>query len=255
MTVALQTLSASAGLCAAAVLVAPLPAVSARAELLATLDRRDAPARPPVGDRVQRMLRSTVGARIACGVMGSAVALALGGYTGLIVGSVAAVGGVRVLRRLESGASRSRREQRRADLPDVLSLLAAALSAGLPVSTALAAVADAAGGPLAPDLVRVSELSALGAGPAAAWGEIADDPVLGEVARAARRSADSGAALAEAMERLAADLRADAQYRAEATARRAGVLAMAPLALCFLPAFVCLGLVPVVVGMSQQFQF
>jgi hypothetical protein len=35
-------------------------------------------------------------------------------------------------------------------------------------------------------------------------------------------------------------------------AQRVGVHAVAPLALCFLPAFVLLGIVPLVVGLAQQ---
>ena len=33
---------------------------------------------------------------------------------------------------------------------------------------------------------------------------------------------------------------------------RAGVLVSGPLGLCFLPAFVCLGIVPVVVGLARD---
>ncbi|MCW2777557.1 MAG: hypothetical protein JWN17_1282, partial [Frankiales bacterium] len=53
-----------------------------------------------------------------------------------------------------------------------------------------------------------------------------------------------------AVARLAADARAEARSAAEQRARRAGVLAVAPLGLCFLPAFVLLGVVPVVVGLA-----
>jgi hypothetical protein len=37
---------------------------------------------------------------------------------------------------------------------------------------------------------------------------------------------------------------------AAATAERAAVLIAGPLGLCFLPAFVCLGIVPVVAGLA-----
>lgn len=60
---------------------------------------------------------------------------------------------------------------------------------------------------------------------------------------------EHGGALAETMERLADDIRADSGSRAEAAAHRVGVLAAAPLGLCFLPAFVCLGVAPVVLGL------
>jgi hypothetical protein len=37
----------------------------------------------------------------------------------------------------------------------------------------------------------------------------------------------------------------------EADVRRAGVWVLAPLGLCFLPAFVCLGVVPLVLGIAE----
>jgi pilus assembly protein TadC len=37
-----------------------------------------------------------------------------------------------------------------------------------------------------------------------------------------------------------------------AAAERAGVLIAGPLGLCFLPAFVCLGIVPVVAGLAGE---
>jgi pilus assembly protein TadC len=54
--------------------------------------------------------------------------------------------------------------------------------------------------------------------------------------------------LAGALSRLAEDLRADRLVRAEAAARRAGVLIVLPLGLCFLPAFLLAGIVPVIVA-------
>jgi Flp pilus assembly protein TadB len=190
--------------------------------------------------------------RVVAGGVGAAVALVIGWPLGLPLGAGTGVVVARVLARLEPATVRRLREQRLAALPDALNLLAAALTAGLPVSAAVTAVAGVVGGPLAVELARVGDLYALGAGPAAAWADVAADPVLGPAARAAARSADSGSALAGAFQRLAADTRADGQVRAESAARRAGVLAMAPLGLCFLPAFVCLGVAPIAIGLAQQ---
>jgi hypothetical protein len=53
-----------------------------------------------------------------------------------------------------------------------------------------------------------------------------------------------------AVSRLAAEVRAERRSAAEQAARRVGVLAVAPLGLCFLPAFLLLGVVPVVVGLA-----
>jgi hypothetical protein len=54
--------------------------------------------------------------------------------------------------------------------------------------------------------------------------------------------------MAGSFARVADDLRADAVLAAEARARTAGVLVVLPLGLCFLPAFVLTGLVPVIVA-------
>ena len=70
----------------------------------------------------------------------------------------------------------------------------------------------------------------------------------GRMAQAAVRSSASGGALAGALTRLADDLRADRAVAGEAAARRAGVLIVLPLGLCFLPAFLLAGLVPVLIA-------
>ena len=62
------------------------------------------------------------------------------------------------------------------------------------------------------------------------------------------RSQHSGAAFAGSLQRVADDLRGDALAATDAAARRAGVLIVLPLGLCFLPAFVLAGLVPVIVA-------
>ena len=90
---------------------------------------------------------------------------------------------------------------------------------------------------------------ALGADPAAAWAPALDRAATARLARAARRSARSGSAVAE-VDHRAADVRAEAADTVTARAERAGVLVTGPLGLCFLPAFLALGIVPVVVGLA-----
>ena len=51
---------------------------------------------------------------------------------------------------------------------------------------------------------------------------------------------------------LADQCRHDAAHAAAAAAERAGVLIAGPLGLCFLPAFVCLGIAPVVAGLAGE---
>lgn len=136
-------------------------------------------------------------------------------------------------------------------LPLALDLIAVALRAGQPVDAALIVAAPAAGA-LAGHLVRVGRLLRLGADPADAWSAVTDVPALASVAAAARRSATSGIRLASAFEATAAQLRADRGAAGQARAHRVGVLAAAPLGLCFLPSFVCLGIVPALIGLAEH---
>jgi Flp pilus assembly protein TadB len=134
-------------------------------------------------------------------------------------------------------------------LPLALDLAASALRAGQTVADALALAAPAAG-TVATPLRRVAVLLRLGSDPADAWQVVADG-ALAPVARIAVRSANSGVRLAAAFEAHAADLRREVQAAMQQRAQRAGVAALAPLGLCFLPAFVCLGIVPVIVGIAR----
>jgi hypothetical protein len=51
---------------------------------------------------------------------------------------------------------------------------------------------------------------------------------------------------------MAADARAAQRSALEASVRRAGVWVLAPLGACFLPAFVCLGVAPLVLGIAAD---
>ncbi|MEH3141462.1 MAG: type II secretion system F family protein [Mycobacterium kyogaense] len=133
-----------------------------------------------------------------------------------------------------------------------LDAFGACLRAGMAVSSAAAAVADAAPPALAVVLRRGADLLALGADAGRAWAEpaaIADTHVRAYL-RMARRSAASGTALAQGVEDLATSLRAEAADAAGARAERAAVLIAGPLGLCYLPAFICLGIVPVIAGLA-----
>lgn len=136
-----------------------------------------------------------------------------------------------------------------------LDVLAVCLGAGMAVSAAAAAAAPSAPPTLGRVLRRAASLLALGADPAVAWSippgpRQAADPQIDALLRLARRSASSGAALAGAVGELAEESRNDAAHAATAAAERAGVLIAGPLGLCFLPAFICLGIVPVVAGLA-----
>jgi pilus assembly protein TadC len=134
-----------------------------------------------------------------------------------------------------------------------LDVLAVCLDAGMAVPAAARATAQSAPPHLAALLRRAGDLLALGADPAVAWtapeGEAAGAGAQA-LLRLARRSAASGAVLAQGVSELAAETRQDAGHHAAAAGERASVIIAGPLGLCFLPAFVCLGLVPVIAGLA-----
>jgi pilus assembly protein TadC len=164
--------------------------------------------------------------------------------------------------RARAGMSVAARRPRRQRLsgPDPLGIassldvLAVCLAAGMAVPTAAEATAGSAPPRLATLLRRGADLLALGADPAIAWSAPVDlrsvDASADALLRLARRSASSGAALADGVAELAVQSRGEAASAATAAAERAGVLIAGPLGLCFLPAFVCLGLVPVIAGLA-----
>ena len=179
---------------------------------------------------------------------GAAAALFVGGGAGLMVGVLAAAGAHRAVRRMEPPSARRRREAVEEGLPHVVDLFAACLAVGQAPGPALDEVAAVVDGPLREELVAVSARLRLGTDPVTVWGEVAQHPHLGAWGRCVLRALDSGASVADAMARLAVDLRRGARARVEARARAVGVRAALPLGLCLLPAFVLLGVVPLVAG-------
>ena len=178
----------------------------------------------------------------------AAVGALVGGWSGLVTGVVLVVPVARLLRRVRGPAERRDQLRAAADLPYLVDLVAAALRAGLPLDGAVRVVATAGAGPVAERLARVARSLELGLPPAQAWIPMRDLPGGSRVVAAVTRSAESGAALAGGFGRLAEQLRSGRMVAVDAAARRAGVLVVLPLGLCFLPAFVFAGVVPVIVA-------
>nr|WP_043536833.1 type II secretion system F family protein [Saccharomonospora cyanea] len=133
-----------------------------------------------------------------------------------------------------------------------LDLLGACLSAGIPVPTAAEAVAGVAVGSVGGVLRDAAHALALGASPESAWQRAREHPDTADLARAACRTASSGSALATQASALAERIRRAEADRIEARAQQTSVLVAGPLGLCFLPAFLCLGVIPVVLGLASR---
>ena len=119
------------------------------------------------------------------------------------------------------------------------------------VPRALEAVGEAVGGADGERLTRVSVELLLGAPWSAAWAGTSDG--LRPVAECLEAAWVHGAAPGPALRARAGVIRRDRRRDAREAAGRLGVHLVLPLGLCFLPAFVLLGLVPVMVSLASGF--
>ncbi|MER5932722.1 type II secretion system F family protein [Streptomyces sp. NPDC002054] len=155
------------------------------------------------------------------------------------------------LRRRWGRAGRADPGEAERQLPFAADLLAACLAAGAGPVEAAEVVGESLGGPVGERLALAGAELRLGAEPDASWGRLAEIPGAGALADCLDRAARTGAPAAEPVARLAAALRAERARRATAGAQRAAVLVTAPVGLCFLPAFLAVGVAPVVIGMAS----
>ncbi|MGW6913403.1 type II secretion system F family protein [Kitasatospora sp. NPDC054939] len=188
---------------------------------------------------------------------GGLIAVLIGGVAGLVVGGLIGAALGRSLPKARSAAERlaeQEEEQLARQLPLTAELLAACLGSSASPSAAVAAVARSVDAPMGPVLAAISAELALGAPPEVCWARVGEQhPVLAPLARCLVRTSLSGAPVGGPLTDLAQGQRAAATRAAHARVRRAGVLAVAPLGLCFLPAFVLIGVAPVVLGLTDAF--
>lgn len=171
------------------------------------------------------------------------------GWGGLLLGLLAAVVVHRLVEAAEPAAVRRERASVRRDLPLLVLLLATALRRGSSAGVAARQVCAALPGPAADRLGVVGDQLALGVDPERVWAGLAADPELAPLGRALARAERTGASVAGVVERLADDLATTARSEVEDRARAVGVRAALPLGLCLLPAFLLLGVVPLVASL------
>jgi len=140
-----------------------------------------------------------------------------------------------------------------ADVTIALDLMAACLRSGASPARAAASVSRCLGEPTAAALAKAARALHGGVDATSAWSDLL--AVGGEsaaIARSAlRRSLSSGSGLADALERAADHIRRSSAVDVEARLHASTVRVVLPLALCFLPAFVLVGVVPIVAGIAS----
>jgi Flp pilus assembly protein TadB len=185
---------------------------------------------------------------------GAGALLFVSGAAGLVAAVVVCVGVWVVIGRAEPPQARRLRAQVRRDLPHLVALFAATLRAGAAPGDGIAVACAALPGVAADRLGVVSARLAVGVDPVEVWESLAGDPELAPLGRALARSQATGAAVVPVVERLAEDLGRLALAEVEDRARAVGVRAALPLGLCLLPAFILVGIVPVVAGLLASLQ-
>ncbi|GAB3660230.1 type II secretion system F family protein [Actinocorallia lasiicapitis] len=175
----------------------------------------------------------------------------IGGVAGMAIAAALATGLWKALGKVTPKETKRREAKIIAELPMAVELLAACLAAGASWVESVETVAAALGGPVGEEFTTVAARVRLGADPAEAWLTLATTPALRPLARTASRASQTGASLAPILTRLARDQRRTARNAADARARSASIKAVAPLGLCFLPAFILLGMVPAIAGIAE----
>ncbi|HSX67213.1 type II secretion system F family protein [Nocardioides sp.] len=177
---------------------------------------------------------------------GSAGLTLLDGRAGAALAVAVSVGVWTLCTRAEPPGVRREREAVRRGLPHVTRLLAVVLASGQSVAAALGVVAEALPGPASAPLGRARSSLEVGVPPETVWADLAAAPGLEPLGRAFARASESGARVVDTVARLAEHLAAEDRAGVEDRARTVGIRAAVPLGLCLLPAFLLLGIVPVV---------
>ncbi len=202
-----------------------------------------------------------------------AVGLFIGGAGGAIAGVMTGAGLLVFSSRRVSESEARARQRLIAAAPPPVDLFAAALAAGLLPADAASVVATAFNGETGPPegdpkaapsapVEPVREIAARfaaaaqalreGCEPEAAWRLLSIDAATAPVAAAALRASRTGAPASQTVAKAARDVWNAAEQAAQAHIRAVAVRATAPLALCFLPAFVLVGVVPTALGLLTE---
>lgn len=203
--------------------------------LAAVASRPAGPDPPPPVGRRSRVVYAAAAAAGAIAVLG----IARGG----LVGGLAAAFVLRAARRPSPPSPDVR------DLPLLVDLLAGCLTAGVGLPDALDAAAAGVDAGLGSQCRAIAAALRSGVPPDEAVAGWREQPALAPVARTLARTAATGAGAAADLRRTAARLRAQHRAAGRRRVQQASVWVVLPLGLCFLPAFVLVAVVPLVVGL------
>jgi tight adherence protein C len=208
-------------------------------EVLGEARTVDHPGRPGPSPWVWILVGSVVGGSVA----------AVDVPTALVAGPTLALMGWRLPAFMAARATTAYRGRVAASAPEVLDVVAVAVTAGLSPRLALDRASDAVGEPLGAELKAIRRDVALGTSWRMGLREAAERLGVSELRRLAvvvEQGQRLGAPVADRLRALARDVRAERRSHREERARRAPVAMLFPLVFLILPAFVLAAVVPAV---------
>lgn len=244
----MTALAALLAACAVGVLLAPSPArlrlaalrVSTDATSLGTAGVTSSTAAAADNPPLLTSRPARAAASLLCGL---ATAGLLGGWFAIVGGCVIAGVAWVMLGRLSTSSQPDESPIVTALAAD---LLLAAIRAGCSPVMAADIVGTVIAAPVGAALRADAVAARLGASDRA-WQHLLESPQWSPLGRALKTSLAHGTSPTAALERVARDARDGCRWDGEAKARSVGARAAAPLGLCFLPAFVLVAIVPIVV--------
>lgn len=138
----------------------------------------------------------------------------------------------------------------------MMDLMASMLAVGSSLDRGLDVLARSSSAPVSAALTAVKTALDLGASWEVAWATVQDSgsgTAARELGHALRFAGTTGASSAAVVTAHAAQFRRRRNREAEQRAAALGVRLVVPLGLCSLPAFVCLGVIPILVGLFPAF--
>lgn len=175
------------------------------------------------------------------------------GWWGVMVAGVVAAAGYLVSGRLGDAEQQRREQALLSELPQVCDLLAVAVEAGSPLRAAVKVLAEVLPGPSGQVMSGVVRRVELGLNESAAWLEVtAAEPALGGLGRDLARALENGTGLGPTLRAWGTEARRNSFAARELAARRVGINSVLPLMVCFLPAFLLLGVVPIIGGVVER---
>lgn len=202
---------------------------------------------PPESGLAAGFLATARGRTIAAAMGGLAVTLVMGSPVGIALGAPTGFGAWFGLRQLSAAQTTQAPSDDYARTAIAAELLSASVRAGCPTVLAAAVVGSAVGGHLGEVLSSASATAQVGCEPSRAWSSLTEVPSWRPLGRALAAAGTRGTSPVRTLQRVAFDARSEAKWAAESRARALGAKAAAPLGLCFLPAFVLLAIVPIIV--------